>query len=367
MAGVVWVRRTQRPLYEHCKVIKARYNCSRFNTSASDYFLGWGSAGEQCRLPSHEEVYLRLTSKTNILIIGDSHSRQLFESLLCAYSDKAQDIVVFDDAALHMFHTYDEMPECHGIARKDYPTFFLDRPERTPDFCGAAEKNTYGCFTLRDSRICNAYVRPLTGKTAVDAGLFEFGRGLNLTVQNFDVVITNDYIDASALGRALAAVAYSGSVVTVPKFTFGAQTGFRETADTLQPSTRHNSNAIVRFCNQLLSSSRKETVRFSCDLVDFRALSVRREGDAKASIFPTWQRKDDGTQLVCEATQNLVGKPSPCVRFGAGAKPTFVCDSVPCASESHFCLPGPPDDFSLVALSAAVNAHDKSKKRKLVF
>jgi hypothetical protein len=375
---VAWVRRTApKPRYAHCKVLSARYNCTRFVTSAAEYRLDWRpgvAAAMECALPTWATVLAALQhAPRRIMMVGDSHAQQMYQAAVCMFQAQARNIMAYTtheagtDTQLRKFDSVDAMPECHSVRAADFPRFHLDADGAQAGRCSLNHApTTPSCFEVplqadaaaQDgskqafSRVCSAYVRPLTGEAAVLAGLEEGLASLNMSLADFHVVAANTYVDAAVLGAFLRARAFAGRVVAYPKFNFGRQTGLRRTDAVLSGAGVSDANAatyrVAKFCAAIRAAW--GTDAGECTTVQFGRLMLQRTADAKASIYPMSYHTDTGKRVVCHANQNAaIAHPERCDRAGVQA-----CYEVPCAEESHFCLPGPPDDFALLMLASAL-------------
>lgn len=360
--AVAWRRRASgEPRYEHCKVLTARYNCSRFHTSASDYRLGWRTPGA-CALPTVDSTLSSLRrAPLSLLLLGDSHTMQVYQAALCLFQAHVRSVVAYTTSAnltrAQTFSSVAAMPECHSVPYADYPRFHLAPPASTAAAgsagCGVKHApDTPTCFQLAGSLVCAAQVRPLEGPAAVHAGLDAGLASLNLSLASFGVLAANTYISPGALGKHLAARAFRGRVLALPKFPAGAQTGL-VLSDAVLGRGGGNAPAssdVTRFCAQLLGAWGSG----ECVPLQLGRLIRERTEDAKASIYPmTYTETNASTgaahRVVCHADQRAAtAHPGLCDRAGVTA-----CDAVPCAEETHFCIPGPPDDFALVVLAAA--------------
>jgi hypothetical protein len=373
---VAWVRRAAKePRYAHCKATSARYNCSRFDTSAAEYRVDWkpGTAAD-CALPSWARVLAGLQrAPLRVMLLGDSHTQQLYQAALCMFQAQARRIIAYtrtdDDTEKHasVYDSMAELPECHSVPYADYPRFHLDVSGAVGTSATACSLShlptTPSCFEvplsaphasgLTYSLVCAAYVRPLVGAAAVQAGLETGLASLNLSLSDFDVVAANTYISASALGAFLQASAFAGRVVTFPKFpNAGAQTGVRLTSDVLHSHVSTSAAAkfdVPAFCAAIVAAW--GATDGDCTPVPFVRLMLQRIDDAKASIYPvSYVDAVSGTTKVCHASQGEATEhPERCQREGV-----FACVDTPCATESHFCMPGPPDDFALLVLAASI-------------
>jgi hypothetical protein len=386
--AVSWVRRASHdePRYAHCRAVTARYNCTRFTTSAGDYRLDWapGAAGAAaaaaaaCALPSWATVLAALRARPlRLMLLGDSHAQQIYQAALCMFQAQARHVIAYTHGtAPHVYERMSKMPECHAVRYSDYPRFFLDAAEDEASAaagggCSLNHKaETPSCFEipltpaaaaaqsgsgLAFSRVCSAYVRPLEGAAAVAAGLDTGLASLGLALSDFDVVGANTYISAKALGAFLAERAFRGRVVAFPKFDFAAQTGLRLTRAALSGALDSSQERaakkfrVAKFCAGIVAARGGG----ECTTVQFGRLMLQRSGDSKASIYPMWYADAaSGATKVCHADQNeATAHPERCA---ARQEAVFACVAPPCASESHFCLPGPPDDFALLVLASAV-------------
>ena len=368
-----WVRRASpEARYTHCKVLSARYNCTRFATSAADYRVGWKKAAAvECNMPNWATVLAALQrAPRRIMLLGDSHTQQVYQAALCMFQEQARNVVAYtacegDGKHQDMRRVYpsmDEMPECHTVRTADFARFHLDVVAGADGTCRCSLNHaptTPSCFDvpLGDdsgtfSRVCSAYVRPLEGAAAVKVGLSTGLASLNMTLADFDVLAVNPYISAKDLGAFLAARAFAGRVVTFPKFEFGSQTGVVLTAPVLKVPISSGAEAryrVAKFCVAIRDAW--GDAAGECTTVQFGRLMLQRNDDSKASIYPmSYVDPATGETRVCHADQHeALAHPERCNHEGV-----YACDTTPCAPESHFCMPGPPDDFALLVLAAAL-------------
>jgi hypothetical protein len=360
--AVAWVHRAAKvPRYAHCKAISARYNCTRFSTSAADYRVDWKpGAAADCALPTWATVLAGLQRvPVRVMLLGDSHTQQLYQAALCMFQTQARRIVAYTEytgtnhTEQRVYNSMAELPECHSVSYADYPRFHLDVSGAVS---GASACNlnhlltTPSCFEvplsvphrssgLNCSRVCAAYVRPLVGKAAVQAGLDTGLASLNLSLADFDVVAANTYISSSALGAFLKASAFAGRVVTFPKYpNGGSQTGLQLASDVLSTSVSASAATkfdVAEFCTAIVASWGSKGG--NCTTVPFARLMLQRIDDSKASIYPmSYVDAVSGTTKVCHANQGeATAHPERCQREGV-----FACVDTPCGPESHFCLPG---------------------------
>lgn len=367
---IAWVRRTSpEPRYKHCKSISARYNCTRFHTSAGDYRLGWKSGTTaECSLPTWGTVLGALqTTPQRVMLLGDSHTQQLYQAALCMFQEQARHVIAYiacdeKGGVRNIYAGMKAMPECHAVHSADYARFFLDAGSGDADACKCSLNHaptTPSCFDvqLRDdpgtfSRVCSAYARPLVGAAAVHTGLFLGLASLNMSLSDFDVLAVNTYMSASELGAFLAEHKFAGRVLTYPKFTFGVQKGLVLTKKVLHKPIKSREVArlrVTKFCAAIRKTW--SDAAGECTAVNFGRLMLQRNDDSKASIYPmSYVDAASGETRVCHANQGAaLAHPELCDHKGV-----FACTKMPCAKESHFCLPGPPDDFALLLLSAAL-------------
>lgn len=354
---VAWLLRSE-PLYSACAFVSARYNCSRFNTSAAHYRLGWRPELEpapDCSLPSRHSALAALQRPLHLLILGDSHAVQLYESLLCAFQAEARSVVAFINGERTVFAAAADAPACHSVAYSDYAYFWLDDAPGAEGECNLNHAPEHvSCFELRGSRLCCAYARPLHGSAPLQAA--ERGlAALNLSLASFDVLALNEYLEASVLGRQLrmsgGGEGFPGRVLALPKFSSARQLGTVRSEPARAPPEPRPAARLDAFCAQLSASWRQSR----CTPLDFWALAELRSGDAKASIFPTSYPAagEPGGRRVCHALQREDREDGRCDGGEAVPAEMRVCDQPPCAQETHFCLPGPTDDFGLLLLAAA--------------
>ena len=177
----VWqkLKAGSRPYYSTCKLLHARYNCSRFRTSAASYELSFPTtlpqitqqkpksrqemkdnkmhaaeqlAANKCRVPDLEQIMkVLIRQPTRIFMIGDSHIQQFYISLMCTFQNVMKDVVVYErdcvsqyskysnstaasllaaeeECPFHprVYESYEASPECHTVDFQDYTKFYLN-------------------------------------------------------------------------------------------------------------------------------------------------------------------------------------------------------------------------------------------------
>lgn len=427
-----WVHKgsNMKPYYQECNLIHARYNCSRFRTSATQYqlhFPVYSNRKSNCRVPSYPLLYRILGRRnTNIFMIGDSHMQQIFESLLCIFKSRVRDIITFQrdglhstgpvsaaDYVLHKYADYNGTPSCHTIMYANYHNF------RLGSFADPAMETSTGectlshfagqtsCFklpTLVDrnySLFCFSYIRPLRGMDAVQSGTSQSFAQVNVSINDFHVVIANTYISSAALATYLSDSNYTGRVIVIPRFPFANQsnTVYRNwtlTAAVNVTEVTKSTENVQKFCHAFEikvnhsiphhhrhravndshlqfgqsiayynfssnsnssaggnsnNSSHGESTENPCVPLDFSLLLHQRNGDSKSSIFPLTFVDEASQRLVeCQATQT---SPNTCE-----GRYFRVCNFERCNEESHFCMPGPTDELSLLLLAASISHKD---------
>ena len=374
---VRWVRRTHPgPRYAHCAVTSARYNCSRFTTSAADYRIDWFGSKETCQWPSRNSLLAALrTTPRRVMLIGDSHVQQVYQALLCMYQDEARHIIAYISPPQRLVNYSDisVMPECHSVSYASYPRFHL-QPVAMEDLKPGARCTlnhsppTPSCFRLPSSTsagdayslVCAAYVRPLEGMPALVAGLSKGLAHLNLTLSDFEVLVANTYLNSTTLGEYLKLASFHGIVLAIPRFSFAPQMGIRLTKRVLGARAQKKANEtriaydVKTFCRRVKSAWGVLPNGSDCTPLDFAWLSSQRNRDAKASIYPMSYRDAVTNETrVCHQDQlEAQLEPRKCDNISS----VLACEKTPCAEESHFCLPGPPDDFALLVLGSALQS-----------
>lgn len=457
-----------KPLYQECKFIHARYNCSRFKTSAPDYqILFSNSSTQNCRVPTFSMLSRILDRRhTNLFMIGgnpqfqtspplhhlsaDSHVQQMFESILCIFKHRIRELIVYqrdsntseahptaDMYTPQTYPGYKEVPSCHTIAYANYKNFFLDS-EITPEqqmsnrdctvshFAGQTSCAKLPTVDGNHSMFCFSYIRPLRGMDAIQAGMNESLRSLNISIKDFHVIVTNTYVSSTALAEFVALSNYTGRILAIPRFPFGNQSnspfqgrtipspqnlstsldytktrwvmgkycsafsGIPPTptpqhghhphtlssSSTLPPARREGSDdlevgsesrlrlrtkgrRLASPSTSSLSSPHKGTPvemrrpfppENPCVAVDFSRLVFERSADSKASIFPLTYHNNDSTLTVCQVDQTSVNT--------CEGHDFRVCGFDKCNEESHFCMPGPTDELSLLVLASSISHKD---------
>jgi hypothetical protein len=264
------------------------------------------------------------------------------------------------------YSNYAGSPECHTIAYEDYTKFGLEK---------ITEKNLTGECTLSHvagqvscakiyavnytnplaySWFCFSYVRPLRGHDAINFAMNHSISMLKTSINRFDVVVANTYISGSALSKYLKDHHFHGRILAVPKWPFGNQTNnviknstITETYIDDYDEYAKNSDNTKRFCNSF--NWAKVNGIDKCISLDFTHLIYQRSLDSKSSIFPLTYY-ENGTTHICQVDQF---SPNNCQ-----GKNFKVCDKKVCNEESHFCMPGPTDAFSMVVLAASLSHID---------
>jgi hypothetical protein len=313
----------------------------------------------------------------NIFMLGDSHVQQLFESLLCIFSFRARDVIVYEryekDSGKPLelnyywrtiYDKYENVPACHTISYKEYPNYYISLPLVKGDLKSQVDctishfPGAVSCFKIDSrsanlSQICLAYVRPALGMNAVQAGLNTSLRLINSSVDAFDVLIVNTYISVNDLKTYLSQVDYSGRVIVIPKYSFGYQKNVVHNEDIL--TTKYDENelknsevSLSQYCQKLSAKARFDLIKF-----DFSKLVFQRSDDSKASIYPFSysvhnNRSSNNSDVIMQVCQEEQRSPNNCA-----GKDYRVCTS-DCERESHFCLPGPTDELGLLLLGASM-------------
>jgi hypothetical protein len=368
---LVWSRRAERePRYQHCPVLTARYNCSRFDTSAAEYELTWRSkVGNICDLPTLDGLRRSLANGgVQLLLLGDSHMQQIYQSMLCLLQDDASVIIYVDGFRTESQKVATTVP-CHGIPYSEYARFYLDDPvggvTRTCTLGHSAEKGS--CLMVGSSRICQAYLRPLLSSKAIQAAQSSLSN-LNLSLRAFKTVAVNTYLEAGPVGSWLQKNKWNGHLVVTPKFDFDRQRGRsgKLTAWSYVPIENRSSKAapLDTFCRNALkvwghesNEHSNASTKRSCSTFDWSSLAALRNRDSKASIYPTTIPSpiNASQRVVCQPNQDFAtSNQGKCADY-KGLRPLLtadmrVCSQVPCTKESHFCLPGPTDDFAMFLL-----------------
>lgn len=447
----------EEPYYKSCKFIHARYNCTRFNNSATHFKIDFHQSinvRNKCRIPSRYSIIRILERRPiNIFFVGDSHVQQIFESILCTFQDHVKDILLYERADKtvktqtpgltkesafgrtllesnvtfnatsaietnnsssvllpsllniaeqespaqnatpapstpdpvpdtdtiinnikkelevfdrNVYSNYDSSPECHTIAYEDYTKFGLDEiiaKNLTGECTLSHVAGQVSCAKiyavsysnpLAYSWFCFSYVRPLKLHDAINFALNHSISMLNTTINRFDVVVANTYVSGSALSKYLKERLYRGRVLAVPKWPFGNQTNkvlhnhtITNTYIDNYDEYLKNSENTKRFCNTFNWANVNGVDK--CNSLDFTRLIYQRNLDSKSSIYPLTYY-ENGTNHICQVDQF---SPNNCE-----GKDFKVCDKRICNEESHFCMPGPTDAFSMVVLAAALSHVD---------
>ena len=92
-----------------------------------------------------------------------------------------------------------------------------------------------------------------------------------------------------------------------------------------------------------------------CISLDYTNLIFQRNSDAKASIYPITYQTLQGKYKVCMGNQLAENT--------CGGLDCHVCSAAtikeaPCGLESHWCLPGPTDDFALIAIASTLSRNN---------
>ena len=387
----LWKRdKIKVPYYDSCKIISARYNCSRFQNSAYHYKIMLQSIRDinkkLCNIPDFPKLLKILSAKpTNIFMLGDSHMQQIFQSMLCVMKDRARNISTYEHRmpdrtmSRHVYSIYASVPECHSISYSSFKNFRLDEAFKSyKDSIGRTtcllgyKPGQVACYYMSStkwnkySRICFSYVRQLIGHVAVREGMGTGLKNISLSVNNFDVVITNSYISVAPFAEFLKSANYKGRVIYVPRFKSANQSSVTLTHDVI-PSVRIYDRDILnavdpKFCStftKILGYSASPLIH--CSYLNTIQLMIQRNIDSISSIFPiTYLNVKTGVSMVCQEDQSSFNT--------CEGKDFRVCDTssqrkdadqgssrLSCNQDSHFCLPGPTDELARVVLAAAIS------------
>jgi hypothetical protein len=379
-------KRSKTEYYSSCKFIHARYNCTRFSsTSSTDYRIAFDvSAAYPCIVPNTfammEKLLENQIEPVNMIFLGDSHIMQLYQSILCMFQSKAQDIDTYQSSSDSsdayekvVYQSYSDADECHAIKYKDYDNYFLAKPSKSSGRCQLSHApGEIACFKLpideaidtrndrRHSQICSSYTRPYVGNAAVSAGLDLSSAGLSL--HDIDVIFVNSYISASSLGDYLMSMKYKGKVYALPRFPEAPQIGYKYSVDSISGGIDQTQRTqlqleVESFCyivNKIMKQPGNELQGKICRYLDYTELASQRSADAKASIYPLNYRDHKNRVRICQ--ENATSS-SSCI-----GKDFRVCssDAYPCDVDGHFCLPGPSDELGLLVLTAALSYYDYS-------
>lgn len=375
-----WTLSEYDPYYQSCKFINARYNCSRFTTSAAKYKVEYSlNANLNCKVPDFEDLISILTTNAKpkfVFFLGDSHVMQIFQSILCTFQKYIEDIEAFttmnDYVDLNtkfekvVFKKHENATGCHEIRYRDYNNFFLNDylDNKKSGLCQLSHiPGQISCFKLpivsmkhKFSLFCSSYVRPLTGYAAVVSGLDIGLSSMNMSINNFDSIVTNAYISPKDLGQFLNDIGYQSKLFVLPKFHFAKQTGFQFFSTVIKHpkpkeyEVQNLRDEIISFCSDFYKTYTR--IPNICRLIDYTYLSEQRSFDAKASIFPMVYQDGSNRSVVCQNYSNTINN---CI-----GKDFRVCSSslLPCHDESHFCLPGPTDEFGLLVVASIISDND---------
>jgi hypothetical protein len=166
--------------------------------------------------------------------------------------------------------------------------------------------------------------------------------------------VANTYVSVSALSKYLKERHYHGRILALPKFPFGNQSNMIIPNNTITETVIDdyeeyikNSENTKRFCHSFSWAKVNGVDR--CNSLDFTKLIYQRNLDSKSSIYPLTYN-ENGKDIICQVDQF---SPNNCQ-----GKEFRVCNTKYCNEESHFCMPGPTDAFSMVVLAAALSHID---------
>ena len=330
--------------------------------------------------------------------------RQIFTAIACLYSRELSDYIVYtkqkpeDPSWRTIVAKYGDLPSCRGVLYKDYERFHLkrDRPEgaKPESICAFGHHRGSSCITFpapvvgfganakkHPSTICYTYVRPAVGKEAVENGF----TGLtftpwNFTVNDFDTVVANTYMWSKPLAEYLSAHKFDGRVLAIHRYNWGIQKNFVNKDKIIKeiPQFEHanlctgeSGECIHTFCDAFLSANdakddkgngknnkdskekTKDKQKQKCITLDMTFYEMQRISDAKAGMYPMQYVNNQGKNVVCASDFE-----DDHARKACEGKYAFTCEKTPCNVETHFCLPGPPDEFAKLILAAAVSHDD---------
>ena len=241
------------------------------------------------------------------------------------------------------------------------------------------------------------YIRPHLGKEGVEYAFASLPH--NKTMHDFDVLVVNTYVSSLPLAAHLEANNFTGRVLVLPWYIPGVQNNTVYTNETisLHPTvksrnlrTKETSECLPTFCNaffpgaqthddegragrhttesenhhrtrSLLNSSTSTGTRSKrspghdprCITLDWSWYDLQRNHDAKAALYSMQYRDDDGSLVVCASDFEDDHANHRC----AGRK-AQTCSETPCQYDTHYCLPGPPDEYGRLALAAALGQDD---------
>jgi hypothetical protein len=224
------------------------------------------------------------------------------------------------------------------------------------------------------------------GKEAVEIGF----NGLsstpkNFTVNDFDIVVANTYMWSKPLAEYLTAHKFQGRVLAIHRYNWGIQKNFvmkdkiiKEVPQFTHASlcTGESGECIHTFCDAFLSAKSedkdkggkdktkgsssssssigaKDKQKQKCITLDMTFYEMQRLNDSKAGMYPMQYTDSKGKNVVCASNFEDDHSRNACV-----GKDAYTCEKTPCNEETHFCLPGPPDEFAKLILAAAISHDD---------
>jgi hypothetical protein len=400
--------------YKHCKLMHTMYNCSRFNTSAAHYDIkfplpvpmsdtsastsayieSYNSSSEvgsdqqsqngsvpawiaaaaaialnasRCYVPNNHkdliDILVHSPKPRHIFMYGDSHMTQTHHSMLCSFQERLREIELFTRNKKTVYPDIKSAPECGTLTYQQYAMFHVEAPqgmENSTIACSLShDAETPACVELArhaahggvNHKWCEIYARPLMGEEAIQTSFNRSLQSINMTINSFDVIVVNTYLDTDGgtlLAKFLAASGFSGQVIVIPKFNFGHQLNVVYTSRIIEEGAGLSSSHVNseekwdgsmarQYCkdfDHVIHASRSSYIDSStgrrkslpvCSVLDVSRLMMQRAFDAKASMYPlTYTDEVDGKERVC---QELRIKPDNCV----GKKNVHACSTTHCA------------------------------------
>lgn len=368
-----------------CPFVDNRYNCLEQIDTSTKYVWEPEMAPQDCAVPNVVEavdILSRLArmngSPRRLLICGDSHGKQIYETLLCLLLPRIMRVSAFNHTNFEHWYERGALPRhCRGQweQRHYWPVEKLCGPRPTeatceimrPSYCDlTAHEQPHAMFSRAFFDFgLEVYMTSLRGlgkhlmrgegssQQCYDLGLKSLRADNDEADINFDVVLINTFINTEVIPGFLKRRGFRGQLIIVPKYAMGRH-GVAKPQVT-QPEEQHAKNHAWMWFR-------------------FDKMLKKRNADAKAQMYPLWYESNttlpeagdiprwrplnSTTKHICQL--NLNDKRGICASHPNWHAYTTAAkvSGIKGIGESHFCMPGPLDDVSRLILATLVSRHN---------
>ena len=356
------------PYSSRCPFIKNRYNCVGKNTSASDF--SWSPSSNVCSVPNTTQWIRQVSqlpgnrTRLRVLLCGDSHLDQYFETILCTMQAHLTRLVLANGHPVSP-----PFRICSGQYEQEnyYPKEYLANSSLPTDpGCTISHGPVNG-----QAQIARAYfdfglelwftflrpaikpsTRPGAGGQMCYGQAMRQARAQGHARDYFDAVVVNNYLrptDIDHIRKAIKLDRARARLLIVPKFKLGGFT-------VLSPKP--------------VVTPKPKPAKKGGDWLSFETLLDPRAADAMAVIYPFsfWDNATKQYKICQRAPEDV---PSRCSGKlwhinTAGARGSPTHKPIPAQTtgkyralhllgqtpEGHFCMPGPLDEVVPLLLAA---------------